>query len=127
MLPRIISALVGVVITLQTFTWITNPSEAAQGLGMSLLEGVGRSTQIGDFTSFFFSVGIFCFLGAYLKQGVWLYAASIILGSAAVFRSLAWALHGADFATDFIVAEVVMTGLLIWSAWQFKKSEEEAP
>ena len=124
MLPRIISALVGVVITLQTFTWITNPSEAAQGLGMSLLEGVGRSTQIGDFTSFFFSVGIFCFLGAYLKQGVWLYAASIILGSAGVFRSLAWALHGADFATDFIVAEVVMTGLLIWSAWQFKKSEE---
>ena len=127
MLPRIISALVGVVITLQTFTWITNPSEAAQGLGMSLLEGVGRSTQIGDFTSFFFSVGIFCFLGAYLKKGVWLYAASIILGSAAVFRSLAWALHGADFATDFIVAEVVMTVLLIWSAWQFKKSEEEAP
>ena len=127
MLPRIISALVGVVITLQTFTWITNPSEAAQGLGMSLLEGIGRSTQIGDFTSFFFSVGIFCFLGAYLKQGVWLYAASIILGSAAVFRSLAWALHSADFATDFIVAEVVMTVLLIWSAWRFKKSEEEAP
>ena len=127
MLPRIISALVGVVITLQTFTWITNPSEAAQGLGMSLLEGVGRSTQIGDFTSFFFSVGIFCFLGAYLKQRLWLLAASIILGSAAVFRSLAWALHGADFATGFIVAEVVMTGLLIWSAWQFKKSEEEAP
>ena len=127
MLPRIISALVGVVITLQTFTWITKPFEAAQGLGMSLLGGIGRSTQIGDFTSFFFSVGIFCFLGAYLKQGVWLYAASIILGSAAAFRSLAWALHGADFATYFIVAEVVMTVLLIWSAWQFKKSEEEAP
>ena len=125
MLPRIISALVGVVITLQTISWISNPAEAAQGLGMSLLEGVGRSTQIGDFTAFFFSVGVFCFLGAYFKQAQWLISAAVILGSAALFRNLAWFLHGADYATNFIVAEVIMTILLVGCAHLFNKSGNE--
>ena len=124
MLPRIISALVGLVMTLQTITWIRNPAEAAQGLGMQLLDGMGRSTQIGDFTSFFFSVGVFCFLGAYFKQSQWLISAAVILGSAAIFRSLAWVLHSADFATNFIVAEVIMTILLVGCAYLFDKSEK---
>ena len=94
MIPRILSALVGLLMTLQTISWITNPGEAAQGLGMALLEGMGRSTQIGDFSSFFFSVTLFCFLGAYLKQAQWLISGAIILGSAALFRSLAWIAHG---------------------------------
>ena len=96
MIPRILSALVGLLMAFQTISWITNPGEAAQGLGMALLEGMGRSTQIGDFSSFFFSVTLFCFLGAYLKQAQWLISGTIILGSAAPFRSLAWIAHGAD-------------------------------
>ena len=125
LLPRILSALVGLLMAVQTISWITNPGEAAQGLGMALLEGMGRSTQIGDFSSFFFSVTLFCFLGAFLKQAQWLISGAIILGSAALFRSLAWIAHGADFATDFIVAEVVMTILLIVSAYLFNKSKDE--
>ena len=125
MLPRIISALVGVAITLQTISWISNPAEAAQGLGMPLLESVGRSSQIGDFTAFFFSVGVFCFLGAYFKQAQWLISAAVILGSAALFRNLAWFLHGADYATNFIVAEVIMTILLVGCAYLFNKSGNE--
>ena len=125
MIPRILSALVGLLMALQTISWITNPGEAAQGLGMVLLEGMGRSTQIGDFSSFFFSVTLFCFLGAYLKQAQWLMAAAIVLGSAALFRTLAWISHGADFATNFIVAEIVMTILLIVSAYLFNKSQDE--
>jgi hypothetical protein len=91
---------------------------------MQLLDGMGRSTQIGDFTSFFFSVGVFCFLGAYFKQSQWLISAAVILGSAAIFRSLAWVLHSADFATNFIVAEVIMTILLVGCAYLFNKSEK---
>jgi len=125
MIPRILSAFVGLLMGLQTIPWISNPGEAAQSLGMTLLEGIGRSTQIGDFSSFFFSVTVFCFLGAYLKQAQWLIAAAIVLGSAALFRSLAWISHGADFATDFIVAEIVMTVLLIASAYLFNKSQDE--
>ena len=125
MIPRILSALVGLLMGLQTIPWISNPGEAAQSLGMTLLEGIGRSTQIGDFSSFFFSITVFCVLGVYLKQAQRLIAAAIVLGSAALFRSLAWISHGADFATDFIVAEIVMTILLIVSAFLFNKSQEE--
>ena len=125
MIPRILSALVGLLMALQTISWITNPGEAAQSLGMALLEGMGRSTQIGDFSSFFFSVTLFCLLGAYLKQAQWLISGAIILGSAALFRSLAWIAQDSDFATDFIVAEFVMTILLIVSAHLFNKSKDE--
>ena len=38
---------------------------------MPLLEGEGLSTQIGDFASFFFVVGIFILLGAYSKNNHW--------------------------------------------------------
>ena len=40
LLPRILSALVGLLMAVQTISWITNPGEAAQGLGMALLEGM---------------------------------------------------------------------------------------
>ena len=35
------------------YLWITNPSKASGDLGMTYLEGIGRSTQIGDFSAFF--------------------------------------------------------------------------
>ena len=46
------------------YLWITNPSKASGDLGMTYLEGIGRSTQIGDFSAFFISVGVFCFIGS---------------------------------------------------------------
>ena len=101
-LLRIITAVSGLGLFLIGVIWWLQPATAAEMLGASLLDGTGRSTQIGDFSSFFFSVTLFCFLGAYLKQAQWLISGAIILGSAVLFRSLAWIAHGADFATDFI-------------------------
>ena len=122
MVPRIVSGLVGLLIALTAINWITNPSEAAAGLGMPLLEGMGRSTQIGDFTSFFVSVAVFCFLGAYHQRAHWLVAAATILGSAALFRSLSWLVHGAELATTFISLELVMTVLLLGCAYLFSRA-----
>ena len=42
------------------------------------------------------------------------YPALLLL--AAVFRTSAWAFYGAELATTFIVAELVMAGLLFFSA-----------
>ena len=42
----------------QAYSWVTNPSEASNGL-ILYLDGVGRSTQIGDFSAFFIGVSIF--------------------------------------------------------------------
>ena len=53
---RIVAALPGVLFAIQGLNWIIDPSAAAEGLGMPLLEGIGRSTQIGDLAAFFFAM-----------------------------------------------------------------------
>ena len=55
MWARLISGIIGAFMLLQALNWLFDPSSAAAGLSMSLLEGEGGNTQIGDFTSFFFT------------------------------------------------------------------------
>ena len=50
---RILSLLPGLLFLSSAYTWVTNPSKASTDLGMTYLEGIGRSTQIGDFSAFF--------------------------------------------------------------------------
>jgi hypothetical protein len=50
--------------------------------------------------------------GAVTAKPHWLRAPAILVGSAAFVRTLAWILHGADFAAAFIAVEVVVAGIL---------------
>ena len=52
---RIVVALPGVLMFFSALQWLFSPQQAAEALGMQLLEGVARSTQIGDLGSFFFA------------------------------------------------------------------------
>lgn len=122
MTARILAGLVGLLMGVTALGWLTDPASAAQGLGMPLLEGIGRSTQIGDFSAFFIGITIFCVLGIVKQQSPWIISAAIILGLAAIMRTLAWAVHGAAFATVPITVEVVTTVLLIVSAILMNKA-----
>ena len=113
---RIIAAVPGVLMLVNGLQWLFTPQAAAQGLGMPLLEGVGRSTQIGDLGALFLGSSAMILLGAVKANAQWLYSAAVVLGFAALMRTAAWMLHGADFATQFIVAEVVMTAILLGCA-----------
>lgn len=113
---RVLVGLCGVLFALQTLGWLFDPAGAAEGLGMPLLDGMGRSTQVGDFSAFFFALSALILLGAIRQQPHWLQAAALLLGGAALFRSVAWALHGADFATRFIAIEALIAGLLLFAA-----------
>ena len=62
MILKVITVIVGAFLLLQAMGWVLDPSTAAAGLGMTIVEGVGANTQIGDFTSFFFSAGLFAVL-----------------------------------------------------------------
>ncbi len=121
MLARILAALPGLAMGVNAFMWVTNPAAAAQNLGMPLLDGIGRSTQAGDFAAFFFACSVMAFLAAWKQNPTWAYGAALLLGGAAVFRTLAWAVHGAEFATVFIIVEAVLTLMLV-SAAQMMKS-----
>ncbi len=125
MWARVISALIGAFMLYSALGWILDPASAAAGLAMTLVTGpgettLGMNTQIGDFTSFFFTAGIMACIGAYRNEHIWLYGTISLLGSAAVFRTYAGLVHGADFLTTAIVFEVVMALLLLLSVYKIK-------
>lgn len=122
-LARILCFIPGLIFLTQAYSWVTNPSEASNGLGMLYLDGVGRSTQIGDFSAFFIGVSIFCLLGSIFKNTSFLFSAVIILGSAAIMRIVAWQVYDADFATTFIIVELITTIMILASIVLFKKKE----
>jgi hypothetical protein len=109
---RLAVTLLGALFTLQGVGWLIVPSRAAEGLGMPLLDGMGRSTQVGDFASFFLTAGIVILLGSRPGRARLLFFPAALIGGAAVTRTLAWLLHGADFAAGFIAIELA-TGLLL--------------
>ena len=78
-IARLLSFLPGLLFLSVAYTWVTNPSKAANDLDMVYLEGLGRSTQIGDFSAFFISVSLFCIIGSIFKNTSFLFSAIIIL------------------------------------------------
>jgi hypothetical protein len=110
---RILSALFGILFGISFLNWLLAPAAAAQMLGMPLLDGVGRNTQIGDFTAFFFTLTVMIGLGVWRKQAQPLYGACLLLGSAALFRLLSALLHDATLAPVSVGVEVVAAAVLL--------------
>ena len=123
MIARILSGLIGVLMLLNCFWWILDPATAANELEMPLLAGLGGNTQIGDFTAFFFTAGLFACIGAYRAEHIWLYTTISLLGSAAVFRSYAVMAHGAEPLMEAISFEVAMSAALVVCVFLMKQSQ----
>ncbi|MDX2169523.1 MAG: hypothetical protein SF182_20815 [Deltaproteobacteria bacterium] len=108
-------AVLGGFFTLQGIAWLVAPGLAASGLGMPLLDGMARSTQIGDFASFFLIAGLSMLVGSQPGRARVLYFPAALIGASSITRTLAWLLHGADFAALFIAIEIA-TGVLLYRA-----------
>jgi hypothetical protein len=121
---RVVSGMIGLFFLLQGINWILAPTAAAEALGMPLLDGVARSTQIGDIGGFFVALAAMILLGAHGSNGQWLRGAALLLGTAAVLRSFAWLAHGAAFAAVFIGVEVVCTVVLLFAASGFDSAAD---
>jgi len=111
-----VTGLPGPLFLLAGFRWLFDPATAAQKLGMPLLDGLGRSSQIADCGAFFSVLGIMILAGVITKKRSWFYAPVLMLLFAALFRILAWKLQGAAFAAPMIAVELVLTALLIFTA-----------
>jgi len=64
---------------------------------------------------------VFACIGAYRSEHAWLYASISLLGSAAVFRSLAVVAHGSVPLTQAIVFEIIMTAVLVLCVYLMKR------
>ncbi len=102
----------GAFFTFQGVAWLIDPARVAAGLGMPLLDGLARSTQIGDLASFFLVAGLTMLIGSREGDARLLYVPACMIGGAAVTRTIAWLWLGAEFAAFFIAVEVVVSATL---------------
>ncbi len=112
----VIVGLLGILFVVIGLRWLIDPLAAAAHLGMPLLDGAGRSTQIGDMAAFFLTLGTTIFLALITSKRVWFYPAIMLLGIAAVGRLLAWSVHDAALALDMIGVEIVVSGFLLFAS-----------
>ncbi|MFT7287959.1 MAG: hypothetical protein ACI87W_002074 [Halieaceae bacterium] len=113
---KLIVALLATVFLVMGLRWAIAPAGVASQFGMPLLDGVGRSTQIGDLGAFFFAGGLFVLIGLLTQRRSWFYAAAMLVGFTALFRIVAWLFHGATLASDMIIGELLIAGLLLLAA-----------
>tara|TARA_A100001015_G_scaffold78421_1_gene87064 strand:- start:2177 stop:2554 length:378 start_codon:yes stop_codon:yes gene_type:complete len=118
---RVLAGFFGAFFLLMGLRWIINPSSAAASLSMPLLDGAGLSTQIGDMGSFFVTIGAMTLIGAIKQKRHWLYAPSMLLLVAALYRVLSTVLHGAAFALPSITIEIIVGLFLIFAGSKISK------
>jgi hypothetical protein len=102
-----------VLLLLSAFNFLVQPQQAVESLGMMLLDGIGRSSQIGDMGAFFVCTAGFIFYGVAKSVPGPIYASAALLVTAAMYRTVAWLYHDADFASSFIIFEIVLFAWLV--------------
>ena len=93
--------------------WLLAPAGVAPDFGLTLGEGVGLSSQVGDMSAFFLLLGICILTAIVTERRSWYYPPIILLSLTAIGRVIAWLLHDAALAVDLIVPEIVVAALLL--------------
>ena len=113
-LLRTITALFGLGLLLIGMGWWVHPSAAADMLGATLLDGTGRSPQIGDSGAFFVGAGALLAIGALRKQSALVLVGACLVGLVIPGRVLSATMHGGAWTADEILGEcvILVVGLL---------------
>ena len=104
---KIVVALLALVFASIGFRWLVAPEGVAAEFGMTLMQGLGLSSQIGDLGAFFLSLAIFILLALTTGRRTWYYPPIILLGLTAIMRTMAWMFHDASLAVDMIAVEII--------------------
>ena len=117
---RILAIIGALPLVLIALRWVFDPSGAAEGLQMTLLDGAARNSQIGDTTALFFGLGFLSLYGIFKEKRDFLYAATFMLAIIAVARVLAGLVHDAPTIWEFVTIEVVTVALWVAHARNMK-------
>ena len=110
---RAIVLLCGVLFIVTGLRWLLAPAGMAPEFGLALSTGVGLSSQIGDMSAFFLTLGVCILMGLTTQRTIWYYSPIILLSLTAVGRILAWLLHDAALAMNLIAPEVIVALILL--------------
>lgn len=118
MMNKILSVLVVLPALLFVVTgvrWLVDPAGSAPQLGMALDEGLGLSTQVGDLSSFFLTLGICMLTAVVTGRRTWYHPPILLLSLAAIGRLVAWLVHDAALAPQIGVEILIAILLLVAS------------
>lgn len=117
-MDRILSVLVllpAVLFLVTGLRWLIDPAGIAPEFGLVLGEGLGLSSQVGDMSGFFLTLGICMLVALVSGRSAWYHLPALLLMLTAVGRVIAWLLHDAALASQIGVEVVVAMILLVAS------------
>ena len=93
--------------------WLFAPVGVAPTFGLTLDQGVGLSSQVGDMSAFFLTLASCLLMALISGRRSWYYPAIMLLSFTAIGRIVAWAVHDAALALDLIAPEVIVSIVLL--------------
>lgn len=110
---RLLVLLCGILFLVTGLRWLLAPAGVAPEFGLVLGSGVGLSSQVGDMSAFFLTLGVCILMGLTTQRTLWYYPPIILLSLTAVGRILAWLLHDAALATNLIAPEIIVALIVL--------------
>ena len=101
--------------------WLVAPSGIAPQFGLTLDQGVGLSSQVGDMSAFFLTLATCLLMVLISERRSWYYPAIMLLSFTAIGRIIAWLVHDAALALDLIAPEVVVSIILLVASRRLAK------
>jgi len=113
---KLLVMLIGILFLVTGLRWLLAPAGVAPDFGLTLGSGIGLSSQVGDMSAFFLTLGVCILMGLTTQRSVWYYPPIILLSLTAVGRVLAWLIHDAALATQLIAPEVIVSLVLLFAS-----------
>ena len=113
---KLLVLLFGILFLVTGLRWLLAPAGIASDFGLALGSGIGLSSQVGDMSAFFLTLGVCMLMGLTTQRSVWYYPPIMLLSLTAVGRVLAWLIHDAALATQLIAPEVIVSLVLIFAS-----------
>ena len=113
---KLLVLLFGILFLVTGLRWLLAPAGIAPDFGLALGSGIGLSSQVGDMSAFFLTLGVCMLTGLTTQRSVWYYPPIMLLLLTAVGRVLAWLLHDAALATQLIAPEVIVSLVLLFAS-----------
>ena len=113
---KLLVLLFGILFLVTGLRWLLAPAGIAPDFGLALGSGIGLSSQVGDMSAFFLTLGVCMLTGLTTQRSVWYYPPIILLSLTALGRVLAWLIHDAALATQLIAPEVMVSLVLLFAS-----------
>jgi hypothetical protein len=110
---KVLVVLPAILFIITGLRWWLAPAGVAPMFGLVLADGRGLSSQVGDMSSYFLTLGTCMLIAVISGRRSWFYPPALLLLLTAVGRTLAWLLHDATPALDLIGLELVVAAILL--------------